>query len=88
MAGRAFDGESRFARIYLWVLVLSVVLPQMANELGSFTAEVGRQPWIVYGLLRTSDGLSEAVSAPHLRFSLILLWADLHPALRFVHLSP
>ena len=70
--GVLFDGESRFARLYLWALVLSVVLPQMANELGWFTAEVGRQPWIVYGLLRTSDGLSEAVSAPHLWFSLIL----------------
>ena len=70
--GVLFAGESRFARLYLWTLVLSVVLPQMANESGWFTAEIGRQPWIVYGLLRTSDGLSEAVSAQHLWFSLIL----------------
>lgn len=46
--------------------------PQIANQVGWFTAEVGRQPWIVYGLLRTSDGLSRAVRAEHVLTSLIL----------------
>jgi cytochrome d ubiquinol oxidase subunit I len=44
------------------IFVAAVPLPYLANQLGWVTAEVGRQPWIVYGLLRTSDGLSEAVS--------------------------
>ncbi|MFA7229285.1 MAG: cytochrome ubiquinol oxidase subunit I, partial [Melioribacteraceae bacterium] len=58
-----------------WLLrlfVLSVFLPQAANQLGWFSAEVGRQPWIVYGLLRTSDALSKAVEANQVIFSLIL----------------
>ena len=42
-------------RWFLWMLVFSVLLPQLANQLGWFSAEVGRQPWIVYGLLRTED---------------------------------
>ena len=41
----------------LKILVPSVFLPQIANQLGWMTAEIGRQPWIVYGLLRTSEGL-------------------------------
>jgi cytochrome d ubiquinol oxidase subunit I len=46
--------------------------PQIANQLGWITAEVGRQPWIVYGLLRTSEGLSKVVTANQVLFSLIL----------------
>lgn len=57
---------------YLWILVFSVLLPQIANQVGWYTAEVGRQPWIVYGLLRTSDALSKAVQAEQILFSLIL----------------
>ncbi len=49
----------------LWLLVLSVLGPQIANQAGWFTAEVGRQPWIVYRLLRTSQGLSAVVKAEH-----------------------
>jgi cytochrome d ubiquinol oxidase subunit I len=56
----------------LWIFVFSVLLPQAANQLGWFSAEVGRQPWIVYGLLRTSEGLSESVSAGQVVGSLIL----------------
>ncbi|MCF7972868.1 MAG: cytochrome ubiquinol oxidase subunit I [Phycisphaerae bacterium] len=58
-----------------WLLILfvaSVLGPQIANQVGWITAEVGRQPWIVYGLLKTSDGLSKAVSAGQVGFSLIL----------------
>jgi cytochrome d ubiquinol oxidase subunit I len=56
----------------LKVLVLSILLPQIANQLGWMTAEIGRQPWIVYGLLRTSEGLSKAVTANVVLASLIM----------------
>ena len=59
-------------RWLLWIFVFSVLLPQIANQIGWITAEVGRQPWIVYGLLRTSEGLSKAVEAGQVWFSLIL----------------
>ena len=56
----------------LWLLVLSVLGPQIANQAGWFSAELGRQPWIVYQLLRTSQGLSEVVKANTVLSSLIL----------------
>ncbi len=56
----------------LTVFVWAVLLPQMANQFGWFSAEMGRQPWIVYGLLKTSEALSKAVTAQHVLFSLIL----------------
>ncbi len=59
----------------LWLMVFSVLGPQLANQLGWFAAEVGRQPWIVYGLLRTSDGLSAVVKANAVLTSLILFAA-------------
>ncbi len=59
-------------RWFLWILVFSVLGPHAANQLGWFTAEVGRQPWVVYGLLRTRDGLSEVVTAGQVLTSLIL----------------
>lgn len=59
-------------RPVLILMVASVLAPQIANQAGWFTAEVGRQPWIVYGILRTSDALSKSVSANHVLFSLIL----------------
>jgi cytochrome d ubiquinol oxidase subunit I len=51
------------ARWYLWLLMLSMPFPYIANEAGWTVAEVGRQPWIVYGLMRTADGVSPSVSA-------------------------
>jgi len=56
----------------LKILVPAVMLPQIANQLGWMTAEIGRQPWIVYGLLRTSEGLSKAVKANAVLISLIM----------------
>jgi cytochrome d ubiquinol oxidase subunit I len=56
----------------LWIFVISVLGPQIANQVGWITAEVGRQPWIVYGLLRTSEALSKAVASDQIIFSLIL----------------
>lgn len=62
-------------RWLLWVFVFAVILPQIANQVGWFTAEMGRQPWVVYGLLRTSDALSKVVTANQVLFSLILFTA-------------
>ncbi|MCB0593794.1 MAG: cytochrome ubiquinol oxidase subunit I [Lewinellaceae bacterium] len=59
-------------RWLLWVFVFAVLLPNIANQVGWFAAEMGRQPWVVYGLLRTSDALSKAVTANQVLFSLIL----------------
>lgn len=56
----------------LWIFSFSVILPQIANQVGWFTAEMGRQPWIVYGHLRTSQGFSQEVSANQIVFSLVL----------------
>jgi cytochrome d ubiquinol oxidase subunit I len=65
-------GKLTRIRWYLYILVFSVLLPQAANQLGWISAEVGRQPWIVYNLLRTSDALSKVVDAGQVWFSLIL----------------
>jgi len=59
-------------RWMLWLLVLSVLGPQIANQAGWFAAEVGRQPWIVQDLMRTSEGLSAVVKAEAVLGSLIL----------------
>jgi cytochrome bd ubiquinol oxidase subunit I len=54
------------------IFVWSVLLPQIANQAGWFAAEMGRQPWVVYGLLKTSNALSKTVSANQIIFSLVL----------------
>jgi cytochrome d ubiquinol oxidase subunit I len=59
-------------RWLIWIFVFSVILPQLANQFGWFAAEMGRQPWVVYGLLRTSDALSVVVNASQVLFSLIM----------------
>ncbi|WP_435412956.1 cytochrome ubiquinol oxidase subunit I [Psychroserpens mesophilus] len=56
----------------LKIFAFSVILPQIANQVGWFAAEMGRQPWIVYGHLRTSQGFSQEVSANQIVFSLVL----------------
>lgn len=56
----------------LWIFVFSVLLPQIANQVGWFAAEMGRQPWVVYGLLKTSDAFSQAVTDNQILFSLVL----------------
>ncbi|HKJ69301.1 MAG TPA: cytochrome ubiquinol oxidase subunit I [bacterium] len=59
-------------RWLLWIFVFAVLGPQIANQVGWITAEVGRQPWIVYNLLRTSEGLSEAVTGNMVLGSIIM----------------
>ncbi|MDD4050598.1 MAG: cytochrome ubiquinol oxidase subunit I [candidate division Zixibacteria bacterium] len=57
---------------FLWIFVFSVLLPQIANQMGWFSAEVGRQPWIVYGLLRTAEGVSKSVTPGDVIASIVM----------------
>lgn len=59
------------ARWVLWALLLSFPLPYIANTAGWMTAELGRQPWLIYGLMRTSEGYSNLVSAGNGLFTLL-----------------
>jgi len=59
------------ARWMLWLLLISFPFPYIANTAGWMTAEIGRQPWLIYGLMRTSDGYSHVVSAGNGLFTLI-----------------
>ena len=67
--GKLFDNK-----LLVWVFVFAALLPQIANQVGWFAAEMGRQPWVVYGLLRTSEAFSQSVSANQILFSLILFF--------------
>jgi cytochrome d ubiquinol oxidase subunit I len=60
--------QSRWA---LWILMLSLPFPYIANTAGWMVAEMGRQPWLVYGLLRTPQGYSHRVSAGDGWFTLL-----------------
>lgn len=65
--GRIFDMK--------WLLrffVISVLGPHLANQLGWVAAEVGRQPWIVYGVLKTADGISKSVQGLEVLISLVM----------------
>jgi cytochrome d ubiquinol oxidase subunit I len=55
----------------LWVLMLAFPFPYIANTLGWMTAELGRQPWLIYGLFATRDGYSKVVSPGDTIFTLI-----------------
>lgn len=55
----------------LWILLLMLPFPYIANTAGWITAEIGRQPWLVYGLMRTVDGYSKMVSAGNGIFTLL-----------------
>ena len=67
MRGKLFN-----KRWLLWVFVFSVIGPFVANELGWIAAEVGRQPWIVYNQLRTSDAVSQNLRAPQVAGSIVM----------------
>jgi cytochrome bd ubiquinol oxidase subunit I len=59
------------SRWILWPLLLGFPLPYIANTAGWMTAEMGRQPWVVYGLIRTSEGYSKYVSTGNSLFTLL-----------------
>lgn len=67
-----FRGTLESSRFVLSLLVISVLFPQIGNQSGWVSAEMGRYPWIVQGLLRISDGLSKTVVAEQVLGSLIL----------------
>lgn len=55
----------------LWALMFTFPFPYIANIAGWYTAELGRQPWLVYNLMRTADGASPTVSAGNTLFTLL-----------------
>lgn len=57
---------------FLKALIFSIPLPQVANQAGWVSAEVGRQPWVVYGVLRTADAVSVTVPAGQVLFTLVM----------------
>jgi len=59
------------SKAMLWVLMLATPFPFIANTMGWMTAELGRQPWLVYGVLRTENGFSSTVSSGNTLFSLL-----------------
>jgi len=69
--GKLFDVDKPVSKWYLRLLVPAVLLPMIANQLGWLTAEFGRQPWVVWHMLRTEDALSKTVPANHVLASLI-----------------
>ncbi len=64
-------GKLYESRWMLWLLMLCVPLPYIANTAGWMTAELGRQPWLIYGLMRTAHGVSPRVGAGNAWFTLI-----------------
>jgi cytochrome d ubiquinol oxidase subunit I len=64
--GRLYD-----SRPLLWALLLALPFPYIATTAGWMTAELGRQPWVIYGLMRTAAGFSARVSAANSLFTLI-----------------
>ena len=74
MAAAAFQswrGQLERSTWLLWILMLAFPFPYIANTLGWMTAELGRQPWLIYGLFHTSDGYSKVVSNGDTIFTLI-----------------
>jgi cytochrome d ubiquinol oxidase subunit I len=63
------------SRLVLWLLVITVFIGEATITAGWWTAEIGRQPWIVYNVLLTADGVSPVVSAADVVFSLGLFVA-------------
>ncbi len=64
-------GKLYTSRWNLWLLMMLLPFPYIATTAGWITAEIGRQPWVIYGLMRTADGASMNVSAGNALFTLI-----------------
>lgn len=60
-----------YTKPMLWILMLMAPFPYIANTAGWMTAELGRQPWLVYGIMRTTEGSSAHVSAGNTMFTLL-----------------
>ena len=68
---QGWRGRLQSSTWLLWVLMLAFPFPYIANTLGWMTAELGRQPWLIYGLFHTRDGYSKVVSNGDTIFTLI-----------------
>jgi cytochrome d ubiquinol oxidase subunit I len=64
-------GRLYHSRWLLWILMLTVPFPYIANTAGWMTSELGRQPWLIYGVMRTAKGASATVSAGNALFTLV-----------------
>jgi len=64
-------GRLEQSRGLLWILMLAFPFPYIATTAGWMTAELGRQPWMVFNIFRTSQGVSEVVSGGNVLFTLI-----------------
>lgn len=87
--------EGRF-RLVLLALLLAIPLPYLANSTGWLLAEMGRQPWIVYGLMRTEQGISPTVPVWMVAFSLVgftliygaLMLVDIYLLVKYARVVP
>jgi cytochrome d ubiquinol oxidase subunit I len=80
-------GRLQRSRRVLWALMLALPFPYIATSAGWWTAELGRQPWVVYGLLRTSEAASPSVSGGNVAFTLLgFVGLYLMLGMLFVHL--
>jgi cytochrome d ubiquinol oxidase subunit I len=68
---KLWKGRLFTSRGWLWVLMLMLPLPYISTTAGWMTAELGRQPWVIYGLMRTSEGASMNVSGGNTLFTLL-----------------
>ena len=82
---QALRGKLDVSYRLLWILMLAFPFPFIANTAGWMTTELGRQPWIVYGLFRTNQGFSDVVSSGDVLFTLIGL-AGLYFVLGLIYL--
>ena len=71
----SFKGREEQSRLLLWATFLSFPLPFIATLTGWFTAEVGRQPWTVYGLMRTADAMTPFLTTRAATISLVVFCA-------------
>jgi cytochrome d ubiquinol oxidase subunit I len=70
-AVQLWRGRLEQTKPVLWILLLAMPLPYVANTAGWMTAELGRQPWLIHGLMRTASGSSQHVSSGNAMFTLL-----------------
>ena len=78
-------GKLMDTKLLLWALMLAFPFPYIANTAGWMTAELGRQPWLIWGLFRTGQGYSDVVSQGDALFTLIG-FAGLYAAIGLLYL--
>jgi cytochrome d ubiquinol oxidase subunit I len=73
LAGIVLSRRQKFVeyRAFLTLMVCAIPVPYLAEQLGWVVAELGRQPWIVYGVLKTADAVSKSITATQVILSLI-----------------